>query len=63
MLIRALDVKERLNKFVREHRPENTLYRPQEDRLTPKDWIFINRLQIALDCFNAATLSTKGHRP
>ena len=71
MLTRALNVRERLTKFVREHKPQNTAggdphserYRPQNERLTAKDWIFLERLYSALEAFYAATMVTQGYEP
>jgi hypothetical protein len=67
MLTRALNVRERLAKFVREHQPEYTLdpdkYRPQKERLTPNDWFFLERLHSALEAFYAATIVTQGYEP
>lgn len=64
MLDRAVDVKQRLVKFVRDHKPDiNAQYTPQSDRLTPKDWLFIERLRMALEAYQAATLHTQGYRP
>lgn len=71
MLTRALNVRERLTKFVREHKPQNTTggepqserYRPQNERLTAKDWTFLERLHSALEAFYAATMVTQGHEP
>jgi hypothetical protein len=64
MLDRAVDVKQRLVKFVKDHRPDNTTgYTPQDDRLTPKDWHFIERLRTTLEAYQAATLHTQGLQP
>jgi hypothetical protein len=63
MLTRVLNVKERLNKFVREHKPSNTtLYRPYDDRLTPSEWLFIERLYTSLEAYHAATMLAQGHK-
>jgi hypothetical protein len=63
MLDRALNVKERLIKFVKEHEPGDSEYQPRNERLLPKDWIYINRLRMALKAFETATLETQGYRP
>ena len=64
MLYRALDVKERLIKFVRERQADNNApWCPQDDRLLAKDWVYINRLRMALRAFEDATIHTQGYRP
>ena len=64
MLDRAIDVEQRLEKFVKEHKPDSKAkYRPSNDRLKAKDWIYIKRLRRALEAFNIATKQTEGFRP
>jgi hypothetical protein len=71
MLTRALNVRERLTKFVREHKPQDTSggdpqkqrYRPQNERLTLNDWHHLERLHGALEAFYAAAMVTQGYEP
>lgn len=57
-------MKERINKFIRLHQPaRDSKYRPQDDRLTPTDWLFIERMHSCLKSYYAATIVTEGHRP
>ena len=62
MLTRALNVKERLTKFSREHTPDpSASYSPYEDRLLKADWSYIAKLKKALETYDAATMVNQGH--
>lgn len=60
---RAIEVRERVNRFVREHVPQrhrgDSAYNPKEDKLTKHDWEYIERLHTALQLFEEATQSTQ----
>lgn len=63
MLNRAINVKSRLTTFVRDHKPDpKSKYRPQDDKLLPKDWTFIQRLHDTLESFYASTIMSQGSR-
>lgn len=61
-LTRALNVRERLKRFVRTHEPpDNAKWRPQT--ITPNDWLYYERLHTCLETFYAATMTTQGFKP
>jgi hypothetical protein len=61
---RVLNVKERLMKFIKQHKPpRDSKYRPQDDRLSPAEWTFIERLHTCLEEYYISTNSTEGHTP
>jgi hypothetical protein len=60
---RAINVRERLMKFIKTHKPPlRRKYKPQSDRLTPSDWQYLERLHSCLETFYAATMLTEGHK-
>lgn len=64
MLNRALCVRKRLEKFVRDHKPENkATYRPKDERLSDRDWAYIERLYTALQAFETTTEQSEGFKP
>jgi hypothetical protein len=61
---RVLNVKERLIKFIKHHKPpRDSKYRPQDDRLSPAEWTFIERLHTCLEEYYISTHTTEGYRP
>jgi hypothetical protein len=61
---RVLNTKERLLKFIKQHKPaRDSKYRPIDDRLTPAEWVFIERLHTCLEEYFQATKQSEGHRP
>lgn len=63
-LTRALNTKERLIKFRKDHVPAaNAKWKPKDDTLTPSDWYHFERLHGCLEAFYAATMVTEGYRP
>ncbi|KAK5711514.1 hypothetical protein LTR17_018342 [Elasticomyces elasticus] len=66
-LTRVLDVKERLNRFIKVHQPNmtkvdgKTLYFPAQDKLSPKDLTTTERIQTCIETFYAAIKLTEGY--
>jgi len=57
-ITRALNVKERIQKFLKQHTPSNrSEYDPNSDRLTPKDWTYLEKIHTCLETFYAATMT------
>jgi len=62
-ITRALNVKERIQKFLKQHTPSNrSEYAPNSDRLTPKDWTYLEKIHTCLETFYAATMTDQGHK-
>lgn len=60
---RAINVKERINKFCKQHTPVDKRERGlKDDILTPKHWYHLERLHSCLETFYAATLATEGNK-
>jgi hypothetical protein len=59
-----LNIRERINKFVRTHRPlPYAQYCPQTDALKPAKWRYLERIHTCLEAFYACTKDNKGYSP
>ncbi len=60
---RCLNVKERINKFVRTHEPaKDAKYHPWDDRLNMTDWRYIERLHTCLEEYHDCIIVAEGSK-